>query len=220
MRSYQFPYMSNFDDYSYPYFAYAAAGQEGGCWKDKSGQWVFNDNEGGCGYSKVSCAAAKANCNAPPKRGVIAKLTGTTEGARQRACKKAKGSGIIPFGNSPVITGFGCTDEEIGVDIPKGVFEVGKSPVESVIGSIIPGGGGGGDGDGQGSDVCKKNCGQLELLCYLEKMQAACGGGAGLFTGGCFGIGIPNVIPLLGEAGCMIIPAIIGVIVLLMVLKR
>ena len=56
MRSYHYPYMSNFDDYSYPALAYATTT---GCWRNPKGEWVYTGPAGNKGYSPVSCDAAK-----------------------------------------------------------------------------------------------------------------------------------------------------------------
>ena len=83
----------------------------------------------------------------------------------------------------------------------------------------IPGGvldrdtGGTQDGDPNDKGECAKECNQLDLLCLSAKIQAGCGGA------GCFGMGLPNLIPMMGESGCYIIPGIIGIILLLVFMR-
>lgn len=192
--------MSNFDDYSYPYYAYATNNNKpsnscvGGT-KD----WHQCDGKSTVFYN--GCCRLR---NSPCGNGGYLAQTGN----------KQYGTCIVPEARakknkcqSMALTGAAlheCTPEETWGDIGKGLPIGGKESLIDKVLETYPIGGeggiqwpnfGGGGGDGGGAPWTP-------------------------FTGGCFGIGIPNVIPMMGEAGCLIIPAIIAGLVLLMVLKR
>ena len=91
MRSYQFPYMSNFDDYQYPTLAYATTT---GCFKNAKGEQVYTGPGGRKGYSPVSCDAAKKAFYKVHGSAEFADLTANLEAAKTRA--KARDPGENP----------------------------------------------------------------------------------------------------------------------------
>jgi hypothetical protein len=210
--------------------AYAAGPGNPNCWKRPDGTWVWHEvGKPGCGYSKISCQAARQNCiNAYKKSTPTVKTPDTKPIIRSRFNypfpELPKGKSLIDKGieqltapkTTPTTrpTGDGKQQGNPACDVDCGNLFLDPGCYLTKMAAGCPGSTTGADVLGGGKEeekaaICNKDCG-MDPACHSAKLQYNCGG--------CW-FGLPNF--GMGEPGCFIVPgAIVGAILLIMLVGR